>query len=179
MRDLFRWAKRYTLTDTDSGLHQDWKQYLAEQGFLLLSSRCRAEQDILTIHQCIQSVFKKKIDLNFLDSDAGLSPLITNELKQIMQFSAEHFPAFVWTTSARRVALLAGLAYRFNEPFLLIGETGLGKTTICQMLSAYHGKHLHIINCHMHSEAADFLGSMRPVRQTEIKYIIYSIVEYF
>ena len=88
-----------------------------------------------------------------------------NVLKDVMAFSnTKEFKKFVWTNSAKRVALLAGLAYKFNEPFLLIGETGLGKTTICQILSQYHKKHLHIINCHMHSEAADFLGSMRPIR---------------
>jgi len=56
------------------------------------------------------------------------------------------------------------MAYKFNEPFLLVGETGIGKTTICQILALINNKHLNIINCHMHSEAADFLGSIRPVR---------------
>ncbi len=56
------------------------------------------------------------------------------------------------------------MAYKFNEPFLLVGETGIGKTTVCQILALINKKHLNIINCHMHSEAADFLGSIRPVR---------------
>ena len=140
---------------------------MAEQGFLILSSRCRAEQDVLTIHGCIETVFKKKINLNYLESGQGLSKPIMDVLKHIMSYAAVNFPSFVWTSSAKRVALLAGLAYKFNEPFLLIGETGVGKTTVCQILSAFHAKHLHIINCHMHSEAADFLGSMRPTRNDE------------
>lgn len=74
------------------------------------------------------------------------------------------FSSFVWTPSARRLALLTSLAYKFSEPFLLVGETGVGKTTICQLLASLNQKPLHIVNCHMHSEAADFLGSMRPVR---------------
>lgn len=74
------------------------------------------------------------------------------------------FSSFVWTPSARRLALLTSLAYKFNEPFLLVGDTGVGKTTICQLLASLNHKCLHIVNCHMHSEAADFLGSMRPVR---------------
>lgn len=73
--------------------------------------------------------------------------------------------SFVWTPSARRLGLLTSLAYKFNEPFLLVGDTGVGKTTICQLLASLNQKPLHIVNCHMHSEAADFLGSMRPVRQ--------------
>lgn len=60
-----------------------------------------------------------------------------------------------------------GLAYKFNEPFLLVGETGIGKTTICQILALINSKYLNIVNCHMHSEAADFLGSIRPIRSTE------------
>ena len=41
----------------------------------------------------------------------------------------------------------------------------LGKTRICQILSQIYKKKLHIINCHMNSEAADFLGSIRPTRE--------------
>jgi midasin len=59
------------------------------------------------------------------------------------------------------------MAYKFNEPFLLVGDTGIGKTTICQILALINNKHLNIINCHMHSEADDFFGSIRPVRATD------------
>ena len=70
-----------------------------------------------------------------------------NVLDEIMEFSNKKaLKKIVWTKSAKRVALLAGLAYKFNEPFLLIGDTGLGKTTICQVLSDYCKKNLHIIN---------------------------------
>lgn len=45
----------------------------------------------------------------------------------------------------------------------------LGKTTICQLISSMNNKPLHIINCHMHSEAADFVGNIRPVRESNEK----------
>lgn len=69
LRDLFRWARRYTLAHNldkkiaDSSTSLDWKQYLAEQGVLLLCARCRAEPDVLTIHGCIEKVFGKKVKL--------------------------------------------------------------------------------------------------------------------
>ena len=50
------------------------------------------------------------------------------------------------------------------EPVLLIGETGTGKTTVCQLLAYQRQQHLHIINCNQHTEASDFLGSFRPAR---------------
>ena len=67
LRDLFRWARRYSLAQqlcaelarADACL--DWKQYLAEQGLLLLCARCRAHEDVLTIHGCIEKVFGKKV----------------------------------------------------------------------------------------------------------------------
>ena len=167
LRDLFRWAQRFSnVQDEDC---DDWKQYLAEQGLLILTSRCRSPQDVQTIHACIQTVFSKQIDINDLTNPTTLCKPIMKELEQLMQFSLTEsgdaeLKNFVWTASAKRTALLAGMAYKFNEPFLLVGETGIGKTTICQILALINKKHLNIINCHMHSEAADFLGSIRPVR---------------
>lgn len=42
-----------------------------------------------------------------------------------------------------------------------------GKTTICQMFAEIYGNKLHSVNCHMHSESADFLGGLRPVRDPD------------
>ena len=146
------------------------KCHLAEQGLLILTSRCRSQQGVQTIHSTIQTVFNKKINITNLDNPQTLCEPIMNELNKIIEQSFKainesiELKNFVWTPTARRTALLVGQAYKFNEPFLLIGETGIGKTTICQILTHINHKSLHIMNCHMHSEAADFLGSIRPVR---------------
>ena len=39
-----------------------------------------------------------------------------------------------------------------------------GKTTLCHLFASLLGRDLSSINCHMHTEAADFLGGLRPVR---------------
>lgn len=39
-----------------------------------------------------------------------------------------------------------------------------GKTTVCQLFSSLSKRKLYSVNCHMHTEAADFLGGLRPVR---------------
>jgi midasin (ATPase involved in ribosome maturation) len=60
---------------------------------------------------------------------------------------------------------ISGKACQFKEPVLLVGETGCGKTSVCQMLAAVHGQSLFTVNCHMHTESSDFLGGLRPVRE--------------
>jgi midasin len=47
------------------------------------------------------------------------------------------------------------------EPVLLVGETGVGKTTVCQLLALMRGQRLHVLNCNQHTETADFLGGFR------------------
>lgn len=65
------------------------------------------------------------------------------------------------TKSMQRLWFLVERCYKNSwnrEPVLLVGETGGGKTTICQLLSAHMDKKLHILNCHQHTETSDFIG---------------------
>ena len=72
LRDLFRWAQRYSQAVRNDEHCEDWKQYLTEQGLLILTSRCRSQQDVQTIHSTIQTVFNKKIDITNLDNPQTL-----------------------------------------------------------------------------------------------------------
>jgi energy-coupling factor transporter ATP-binding protein EcfA2 len=54
-----------------------------------------------------------------------------------------------------------------SEPALLIGGTGIGKTTLCQMLAFMRGQELHVLSCNRNTEAADLLGGYRPARRRD------------
>uniref|UniRef100_K3X0F1 Midasin n=1 Tax=Globisporangium ultimum (strain ATCC 200006 / CBS 805.95 / DAOM BR144) TaxID=431595 RepID=K3X0F1_GLOUD len=71
------------------------------------------------------------------------------------------------TKSLRRLFSLVGRCLQHEEPVLLVGETGCGKTTVCQLYSLLLNQRLHILNCHQHTETSDFLGCLRPVRGKE------------
>ena len=59
--------------------------------------------------------------------------------------------------------------------FWNFGIIRCGKTTLCQMFGAVLGKKLHIVNCHLHTESADFLGGLRPVRhRSHVQYFCHS-----
>lgn len=68
----------------------------------------------------------------------------------------------------RQLAVLVSKALEFKEPVLLVGETGGGKTTICQLIAEGNKQELLTVNCHMHTESSDFIGGLRPVRDHSV-----------
>lgn len=70
----------------------------------------------------------------------------------------------------RQLAVLLSQSISYDEPVLLVGETGCGKTTICQMFAQLLRRELFTVNCHLNSEAADFIGRLRPslVKRNEV-----------
>lgn len=72
-----------------------------------------------------------------------------------------------WTSNMRRMFILSAECLMHQEPVLLVGETGAGKTSVCEVVSVLLKQTLHIINCHQHTESSDFLGGLRPVRGKE------------
>ena len=163
LRDLFRWAQRYTQYKDSS---DNYKQFLAEHGYLLLAGRSRNVEDRKFIKEILEKYFCEKnnrIDEDILFGNEG-SPFSTRQIwKQIKENN--QLKHIVWTQPLRRFAILCALSLQFDEPVLLVGETGCGKTTICEILAKINQQKLFTINCHTTTESADFLGSIRPIRQ--------------
>jgi midasin len=63
------------------------------------------------------------------------------------------------------LALLERLAIaaRFNEPLLLVGETGTGKTTTIQYLATTLSHPLTVFNLSNQTEVSDLVGGFKPV----------------
>ncbi|KAM0290211.1 hypothetical protein ACHAO9_005348 [Fusarium lateritium] len=147
LRDLFRWALREAET----------REEIAAHGFMLLAERVRDEEERIAVKEIIEKVFKVKIDPQDLYS-ATVAP----ELKHFA--SKTNSQGVVWTHAMRRLYVLVSRALRNNEPVLLVGETGCGKTTVVQLLAEALKKELHIVNAHQNTETGDLIGSQRPVR---------------
>lgn len=146
LRDLFRWALRGAET----------REEIAANGFMLLAERVRNEEERLAVKKVIETVFKVKIDQHEL-YDIDRSPYLKTQPHKNEQ-------DVVWTHAMRRLYVLVASALRHNEPVLLVGETGCGKTTVCQLLAESLGKELHIVNAHQNTETGDLIGSQRPIR---------------
>lgn len=164
LRDLFRWADRYRLEEqTESS--QDWLQQLADNGYMLLAGRVRKPEEEATIRSILEKHFKRSIQPEKLFSHKQL----TSQFSPLVDSFAEvpdEFQHVVWTQGMRRLAVLVGRALRFGESVLLVGDTGCGKTTICQLFAALAKLKFYSVNCHLHMETSDFLGGLRPVRHS-------------
>lgn len=146
LRDLFRWALRDAAN----------RDQLAINGFMLLAERVRNPNERLVVKTTIEDVMKTNINIaRIYDINSSFIPSLSN-------FSDSQ--EIVWTKSMRRLFVLVSQALKRNEPVLLVGETGSGKTTICQVIAKAMKKKLHIVNAHQNMETGDLIGAQRPVR---------------
>ncbi|KAK0748752.1 hypothetical protein B0T21DRAFT_279432 [Apiosordaria backusii] len=146
LRDLFRWALRESET----------RQEIAEHGYMLLAERVRKPEERDEVRKVIEQEFKVTIDSQKL-YDLDTAP----ELRNV---KARNSQGVIWTRAMRRLYVLVKRAIKNNEPVLLVGETGCGKTTVVQLLAEFEKQELHIVNAHQNTETGDLIGSQRPVR---------------
>ena len=146
LRDLFRWAFRKA----------DDRDQLAVHGFLLLAERVRNVEERNVVKRVIEEVMKVQIDETQIYS--------LSSMEKSLGLSISSHRDIVWTRSMRRLCALVVEALRNNEPVLLVGETGSGKTTICQVIAKIFNTQLHIVNAHQKMETGDLIGAQRPIR---------------
>ncbi|XP_043707635.1 midasin [Telopea speciosissima] len=156
-RDLFRWADRFR---TFGNSHKD----LAEDGYFLLAERLRDENE----KKVVEEILKRHVSNELVKDDLYMQePAGGHTVLDFCKYSgvSENLGNIVWTKSMWRLYFLLERCYKMREPVLLVGETGGGKTTVCQLLSIILGSKLHILNCHQYTETSDFLGGFYPVRE--------------
>lgn len=146
LRDLFRWGGRGSVG----------YQQLAEDGYMLLAERARRADDKQVVKEVIEQEMKVTIDARSLYDFDRLAAAGLPEPPSDAQL--------VWTSAMRRLYYLIAAALLRNEPVLLVGETGSGKTSVCQSLAVACDHQLHVIGCHQNTETADLLGGQRPLR---------------
>ena len=169
LRDLFKWAERYRCTEAIPSQFRDWDQLLIEDGYLLLAGKLRHPEEIRIVAQVLEKHFHRIINeetLFNIDLPNPINDLIHHSTA-ILQGCVPGMSHIYPTKSFRRMLIHISRAVHFDEPILLVGPTGSGKTTACQLISKLHQKKLQYINCHMHTETADFIGSLRPIRNTD------------
>ena len=98
---------------------------------MLLAGRVRnaAEEDL--IHEVIQKHFKRDVKPELLYGMKGSSGGLASEqtLKLLRESHLPGFSHIVWTPELLRMAVLVHRAIQFDEPVLLVGNTGYVQCT--------------------------------------------------
>lgn len=149
LRDLFKWARRGPTSYYE----------VFEIGMDIILGRQRNEEDREKVMEVFASTFKDRCAIekrNFLD--------IYMSTDRQYHFMADDFffgsatKGLVLTRSYLRLIDLMHKAWSNYEPILLIGETGIGKTRICEVVSSLFRTALKSINMHSGTESSDFIG---------------------
>lgn len=148
LRDLFRWANRDAVG----------YQQLAENGYMLLAERVRKDEEKLAVKGVLEKVMRVTIN----ETELYMADRIPEPYSQYL--TATQNGDVVWTEAMQRLFALVANAVVNQEPVLLVGETGCGKTTVCQMLADARETTLTIVNAHQNTETGDIIGAQRPKR---------------
>ncbi|WVZ59171.1 hypothetical protein U9M48_009362, partial [Paspalum notatum var. saurae] len=124
-RDLFRWANRYRTFEGKS--YED----LAKDGYLLLAERLRDDNEKAVVQGALERHLRVTLNIaDLYNSEVTIEDTLS--LAAIKLRVQKCFGNITWTKSMWRLYFLIERCYRSREPVLLVGETGGGKTTVCQ-----------------------------------------------
>ncbi|XP_052724837.1 midasin isoform X1 [Vigna angularis] len=155
-RDLFRWADR---TQRFGNSNED----LAKDGYYLLAERLRDEDEKSVVQEILEKYFRVKLNIKSLYEQISCRDNSSNLL--VGFGGSDGLESVLLTKGMQRLYFLVERCYNLREPVLLVGETGGGKTTVCQLLSACLQLKLRTLNCHQYTETSDFIGGFRPTRE--------------
>ena len=167
-RDLFRWANRQS----------NGYEHLAADGFKVLGERLRSDAERNSIREVLEKCLKVpqlvESTLYACAQEGVLEQRLESAASQAEKLggleaadAAGLCQTIAWTPAMRRLFALVEGCMDHREPALLVGETGCGKTSVCQLLALLRGQKLRILNCHQHTETSDFIGGFRPTRTAE------------
>ncbi len=156
VRDLIKWATRPIITTED----------IAYEGYILLAERLRNAGEKEVVKKILEKHCKVKLDVKKYYNDYCSKKEIVEKIAKfnealLLTPSIGGLTKISWTNSMKRLYAIADKCVKNKEPVLLVGETGCGKTTVCQLISLFEGIPMYTISCHQNTEAADFIGGLR------------------
>lgn len=172
VRDLIKWATRPIITLED----------VAYEGYNLLAERLRSASEKEIIKKIIEKHCKVKLNVkDYHDKYCARQELTTKIEKFNKEIEVQKqiggLTKISWTNSMKRLYALTDKCVKNKEPVLLVGETGCGKTTVCQLISLFEAIQMFTISCHQNSEASDFIGGLRTKKGGKSKAVIAEEIE--
>ena len=83
--------------------------------------------------------------------------------QQEAKLSQEEQRPYYLTRPASRLLEFIAMSIHMNEPALIVGETGVGKTSAIQFLAHLTGHDLVAVNLNQQTESCELIGGIKPV----------------
>lgn len=96
-------------------------------------------------------------------------PVVTKKRTKLEASHRNDAPIFSFTRIAASILERIAICVDQNEPVLLIGETGVGKTSSVQFLAHKLSRRLVVVNMNNQSDVSDLIGGYKPV---DLNYVI-------
>lgn len=185
LRDLLKWCKRIAELGLNGDMLTAYQCHLIYQEAVdIFASFSAPSENRLTVMRDIAKLWGVPI------SEAGIlypcKPEIQNlftELRigrvtlQRTETVVHGQERLVEMRSSLYVLEQIACAVKYNEPILLVGETGTGKTTLVQNLAMMLGQKLTVLNLSQQSDVADLLGGFKPIDSLSICIPLYKEFE--
>ncbi|KAH0482225.1 MAG: uncharacterized protein KVP18_001115 [Porospora cf. gigantea A] len=178
IRGLLRWGRRWSSFRNIQHAEEGWNDQevtreLAREGYFLFAEGLRDEGDKTLVMNVLRRCVNKEFEVNWVTD-----PLVLNVRSMFQEAvkntPTEELPSCLTSrgllTFTEGMCRLVGLVQRcilYDEPVLVCGETGAGKTTAIQVLAWLHERPLKILNCHQNTETADIIGSLAPTQSSD------------
>lgn len=187
-RDFMKWCSRIAMATSDAPLLSGARDVFLEAqdcfSATLPKSESRYELDMavgaklgLTKDKVefFCNNYKPKIHKSTLSLTIGR---VTLNRKNEDNLSLKSAPSARFAHTRHALVHLERVAacIRNQEPVLLVGETGTGKTSTVQYLAQECGYNLRVINMSQQSDSADLLGGFKPV---DMKQLVGPVREQF
>jgi midasin len=106
-------------------------------------------------------------DLNIFSNSVAVAENTTARVSTISQ-AKNNISYYALTSTSAALLEKIAMCVMMNEPVLLVGETGSGKTTAIQEIAQQIGQKLLVQNLSLSVDANDLLGGFRPVNMKQL-----------
>lgn len=188
LRDLLKWCKRITGLGFhfDGSLSEDQCDSVYKEAVDVFAAFSTSFKTRLLIMKEIAKLWKvrdsaaetlyplDKPIIQEIDTDLRIGRVFLQRKKIPLP---ERRKPFVEIRSSLFVLERIACSVKYNEPVLLVGETGTGKTTLVQNLAVRLGQKLTVLNLSQQSDVADLLGGFKPKDAQFVYFNLYTEFE--
>ncbi|KAM7253719.1 hypothetical protein ACFE04_031401 [Oxalis oulophora] len=191
LRDLLKWCKRIARLNfsiTGTCLSADERHSIFQEAVDIFASSYMSAENRLSITEDLAKMWvipvsetsalqTRKRNIQDSGSELKIGRVVRQRRRRHPKNALYDRSSFVELRCSLQVLEKIACSVEHNEPVLLVGETGIGKTTLVQNLAKWLGEKLTVLNLSQQSDVADLIGGFKPVDARSVCTPLYNDFE--